>query len=298
MADLSSHLYGTGANEISLSSQAGENSNLDYFNSLPNHVKPMVNAVIEGRIPMAGRAPLDKKTMSQLFDVVANIDPTVDANTFNTRAKTLSDFSAAGQTGKKFSSIGGAMQHIQNLEKNYNDLNNLNFGGTYLNTPINAIERFVGVPKIQHAYTGAQRNILDLSGELANAFRQTGMAEADIKRELSALNPNMAPEDMRSAIENTVKDLEGRVRSQVESYNRTMHTNKTTADFLGPEAGSVYSRVLSGGSLNPPKEKQTIAQKQGDILAQPKKITNDAEYNLLPSGTTFVDPNGVTRTKP
>jgi len=297
MADLSQHLYGT-VNEISLSSQAGENSNLDYFNSLPNHVKPMVNAVIEGRIPMAGRAPLDKKTMSQLFDVVSNIDPTVDANTFMNRSKTLADYSAAGQTGKKFSSIGGAMQHLQNLEKNYNDLNNFNFGGTYINTPVNAIERFVGVPKIQHAYTGAKRNIIDLSGELANAFRATGMAEQDIKRELEALNPNMATEDMRAAIENTIKDLEGRVHSQVEGYNRTMHTNKTTADFLGPSAANVYNRVLKGGALNPPKENQTTAQKQGEILAQPNKISNDAEYNLLPSGSTFVDPNGVTRIKP
>jgi hypothetical protein len=297
MADLSQHLYGT-ANEITLSPQAGENSNVDYFNSLPNHVKPMVNSIIEGRIPMAGRAPLDKKTMSQLFDVVANIDPTVDANTFNTRAKTLADFSAAGQTGKKFSSIGGAMSHLQNLERNYNELNNFNFGGKYINAPVNAVERFIGVPRIQNAYTGAKRNIIDLSGELANAFRATGMAEQDIKRELEALDPNMATEDMRSAIKNTVMDLEGRIRNQVESYNRTMHTNKTTAEFLGPEAGSVYSRVLSGGALNPPKEKQTTAQKQGDLLAQPKKITNDAEYNLLPSGTTFVDPNGVTRVKP
>ena len=296
MADLSSHLYGAGANEISLSPQAGENSNVEYFNSLPNHVKPLVNSVIEGRIPMAGRAPLDKKTMSQLFDVVANIDPTVDANTFNTRTKTLADFSAAGQTGKKFSSIGGAMQHLQNLEQNYNDLNNFNFGGKYINAPVNAVERFIGVPRIQHAYSGASRNILDLSGELANAFRATGMAETDIKRELENLNPNMATEDMRSTIESTIKDLEGRVRSQVEGYNRTMHTNKTTADFLGPEAGNIYNRVLKGGALNPPK--QTTAQKQGEILAQPNKISNDAEYNSLPSGSTFVDPNGITRVKP
>jgi hypothetical protein len=47
-----------------------------------------------------------------------------------------------------------------------------------------------------------------------------------------------------------------------------------------------------------PNVKKTTAQKQGAILAQPKKISNDAEYNLLPSGSTFVDPNGVTRTKP
>ena len=106
----------------------------------------------------------------------------------------------------------------------------------------------------------------------------------------------MATEDMRAKIANTIGDLEGRVHSQVESYNRSMHTNKTTSDFLDPEAGAIYKRVLSGGALNPPKK--TTAQKQGAILAQPNKISNDAEYNLLPSGSTFVGPDGITRTKP
>lgn len=34
------------------------------------------------------------------------------------------------------------------------------------------------------------------------------------------------------------------------------------------------------------------------ITSQPSRITNDAEYNSLPSGTTFVGPDGVPRRKP
>lgn len=40
-------------------------------------------------------------------------------------------------------------------------------------------------------------------------------------------------------------------------------------------------------------------EKQKPIIpSQPSRITNDAEYNSLPSGTTFVGPDGVTRRKP
>ena len=65
----------TQQSSMPLSSQASENSNADYYNSLPAHVKPMVNAVLENRIPLAGKAPLDKKSMTQLFDIVTNVDP-------------------------------------------------------------------------------------------------------------------------------------------------------------------------------------------------------------------------------
>jgi hypothetical protein len=74
-----------------------------------------------------------------------------------------------------------------------------------------------------------------------------------------------------------------------------MGLNKNMGDLLTPEARDVYSKLQAGEN---PNVKKSTAQKQGDLLAQPKKITNDAEYNLLPSGTTFVDPNGVTRVKP
>ena len=39
-------------NGIPLSPQASEHKNIDAYNALPNHVKPLVNAVIEGRIPI------------------------------------------------------------------------------------------------------------------------------------------------------------------------------------------------------------------------------------------------------
>jgi hypothetical protein len=254
--------------QIAPSPSFAEGSNLQLFNRLPTHVKSMVNSLAEGRIPLAGRSPLSKDQMSQLFEVASAIDPTLDATSFSARNRTETAFSPGGPEGQKLNSIRAAMAHLQNLEQNYNKLNNFNVGGTYLNAPINAVERFFGNKRIQSGMSGSERNIKDLSGELASAFRASGLAEADIKRELEGLNPNMATEDMRSTIENAVRDLEGKVHEKVDMYNTTMHRNKTTADFLGPTAGPVYNRILQGGALNPPKQEAPVStQTPGQRMA-------------------------------
>jgi len=74
-----------------------------------------------------------------------------------------------------------------------------------------------------------------------------------------------------------------------------MGLNKNMGDLLTPEAREVYAKLEAGEN---PNVKKTKSQKQGQILAQPKQVNNDAEYNLLPSGSTFVGPDKITRIKP
>ena len=89
--------------------------------------------------------------------------------------------------------------------------------------------------------------------------------------------------------------MRGALKSLESQYQSGMGLNKNIGDLLSPEARNVYTKLQAGES---PNVKKTTAQKQGDILAQPNKISNDAEYNSLPSGSTFIDPNGITRVKP
>jgi hypothetical protein len=74
-----------------------------------------------------------------------------------------------------------------------------------------------------------------------------------------------------------------------------MGLNKNMGDLLTPEARNVYAKLEAGEN---PNVKKTKSQKQGDMLAQPKQIMSDAEYDALPSGSTFLDPNGTKRVKP
>ena len=124
---------------IALSKEASPDANVDYFNSLPEHVKPLVNAVLENRVPLAGRAPLDKKSMTQLFGVVSNVDPTYDATNFQKRQQTAVAFSKGPQSN----AIRGANQalyHMGNLYQRTENLNNTGILPGIINPIVNYIE--------------------------------------------------------------------------------------------------------------------------------------------------------------
>lgn len=61
------------------------------------------------------------------------------------------------------------------------------------------------------------------------------------------------------------------------------------------------SRAITGRSEAPPSPGQTAnpgAPPAGAASVGPKRITSDADYNALPSGSTFIAPDGTTRRKP
>jgi hypothetical protein len=272
-------------------------ANRQMFDSLNDNVKPMVLSLLNGRMPSTGRNGMDKDFMTKLYLVGNQIDPNFDATTFKTRQQTRTDYGAGGTTGKKRTSIMAAMAHLGNLEQNYMGLNNgdtpwineaennaLNSNLLGLGTKIGLGDK---VRNTQGYLAGANRNISDLSGELANAFRTGGgMSEADITRELSGLNVNQAPSAMKGQVTAAVQDLHGKLQPMVDSYNQTMGTNLTVSDFLTePKARAIYNRMESGGFGNVPKAttaQPSIAIPQGAIATlklNPKLSADfDAKY--------------------
>jgi hypothetical protein len=253
-----------------------QNANIDVFNKLPEHIKPMVNSLAEGRIPLAGRSPLSKPAMTQLFEIASSVDPSLDATTFANRQKAATDFGPGGTTGKKMQSIGAVVQHLQNYERDYNKLNNNNILGGAENWVANKIMPlvpFVG-PKYQAAKAGAQIDINAAAGELANAFRSGGgMSRADIEEWKNSFSPNDTPAETKAKLESAADLLVMKMQPQVDSYNQAMGTQKTVKDFLAPGAQQVFERIYSGGALQPaPLSKspyqpaKTPGQKMGNAL--------------------------------
>ena len=253
MADLSQHLYGAGP------SLTGE----DYLQTLPPQMQPLIKKYASGELPV----PVMRGTNSvipQVLEAITQYDPTFDATNFNARNKTAQDFSAGGVTGKKFGNINTALSHAGNLEQNFTSLNNTRF--PLVNAIVNPLENALGNQRMQEHLGATKRNIEDLSGELAAAFRSTGMSEADIARQISALSSNESPAGMKGGMQATVKDLEGKFQPQIDAYNRTMGTHKTIADFITPEARTVYDRISAGkfGQVAKQPMSQSNAQPNSD----------------------------------
>jgi hypothetical protein len=67
--------------------------------------------------------------------------------------------------------------------------------------------------------------------------------------------------------------------------------------FVDPKTGE--ERAPTGEELIDLANKKTIETLKDTILsASPIKVTTQEEYNKLPSGTVFIDPQGMKRTKP
>jgi len=263
----------------------------DYLKTLPVGTANLIKKYANGELavtPQITRTPAGQ----QLLGAITQYDPTFDATNFQKRQQTATAFAK----GKQSDAIRGANQalyHMGNLYQRTEDLNNLNILPGVLNAPINLIEEKGFGDTRQGKYRQSAQAV---ASELRKVFAASGGGNlTELNKWEESFNPNAGEKQQKDYIENGVDLLRGALKSLENQYQSGMGLNKNINDLLSPEARNVYEKLQAGEN---PNVKKTTAQKQGDLLAQPKKITNDAEYNLLPSGTTFVDPNGVTRVKP
>lgn len=263
----------------------------DYLKTISPTAGNLIKKYASGELPIPAqivRTPAGQ----QLLGAITQYDPTFDATNYQKRQQTATAFSK----GKQSDAIRAANQtlyHMGNLYQRTEDLNNLNILPGVLNAPINYIEEKGFGDSRQGKYRQSSQAV---ASELRKVFAASGGGNlTELQAWEKSFDPNAGEQQQKDYIANGVDLLRGALKSLESQYQSGMGLNKNIGDLLSPEARNVYTKLQAGEN---PSVKKTTAQKQGEILAQPKKISNDAEYNLLPSGSTFVDPNGVTRTKP
>ena len=261
---------------IALSKEASPDANVDYFNSLPEHVKPLVNAVLENRVPLAGRAPLDKKSMTQLFGVVSNVDPTYDATNFQKRQQTAVAFSKGAQ-GNAIRGANQALYHMGNLYQRAEDLNNTSILPGIINPIVNYIEE----KGFGDTRQGKFRQTAQAVGsELRRVFAGAGGGSlAELNKWESSMPENASEEQQKQYIQNGLDLLRGGLDALNSQYQAGMGLNRNVTDLLSPQARKVYEKLQAGENPNEPKTK---AQKQGAILKKDatKSVLDQADAIL------------------
>lgn len=86
----------------------------------------------------------------------------------------------------------------------------------------------------------------------------------------------------------SVSALDGKIDEQLQGAMKVPFT----VQLNDPEVGAMVDRVLAG------KPSVLGATVQPKASTGPRKIASDDDYNALPSGTEFLDPNGQLRRKP
>lgn len=275
----------TDVNGMKLSPQASEGSNVEYFESLPAHVKPMVNAVLENRIPLVGKTPLSKPAMTQLFDIVSNVDPTYDATNFQKRQQTATAFAK----GKQADAVRGANQalyHMGNLYQRAEDLNNTSVLPAIVNPIVNFIEeKGFGDPRQAKFRQSAQA----VASELRRVFAGSGGGSlAELQKWESSLPENASEAQQKAYIQNGLDLLKGGLDALNSQYQAGMGLNRDVSDLLSPQARKVFNSLQAGQNPNIKPSKvqppQTKAQKQGAILKQSSNVpagVTQAEWDAM-----------------
>lgn len=263
----------------------------EFLNTLPKNVQPLIKKYANGELaltPQMTRTPAG----ASLLQAVTQYDPTFDATNFQKRQQTATAFSK-GKQGDAIRAANQTLYHMGNLYQRTEDLNNLDVLPGLLNAPINYIQqKGFGDPRQGRYKQSAQA----VASELRKVFAGTGGGSLqELKDWEKSFDPNAGEEQQKAYIQNGVDLLRGALQSLESQYQSGMGLNKNMGDLLTPEARNVYQKLEAGQN---PNVKKTKSQKQGDMLAQPKQITSDAEYDALPSGSTFLDPNGTKRVKP
>jgi hypothetical protein len=145
--------------------------------------------------------------------------------------------------------------------------------GPLLNEPINYLREKAGSPELA-SYALAVKQVaieyerLINGGQLSVAQLHQG-AQADAQK---ILNGNMSVAQVNAVIPTMMQEME--------------HNQVATGNELAKIRQRLSSRGAGGGAAAPAP------------AGAPTRITGDADYTALPSGTLFVGPDGVTRRKP
>ena len=265
----------------------------DFLKTIPPAAATLVKKYANGELavtPQMTRTPQGV----QLLTAITQYDPTFDATNYQKRQQTATAFAK----GKQADAIRGANQalyHMGNLYQKTEDLNNTNILPAVVNPIVNYVEEKGLGDTRQGKYRQSAQAV---ASELRRVFSGAGGGSlAELTKWEEGFDPNAGEAQQKAHIQNGVDLLRGALGALNNQYQEGMGLNKNVNDLLSPEARKVYESLQLNQNPNA-KTTKTPAQKLGNALVAPVKITNDAEYEKLSPGQSFIGPDNVTRTKP
>lgn len=275
----------------------------DFMATLDPQIAGQVKAIIEGRVPYPTGLLLRTPYGQQLAAYVTQADPTFEAGNSTARMKVRNEFLAGGPSSPSEMITAGntAIQHLGHLSDAAEALDNT--WSPDWNGVANAAAQRVGGGTAVTQFN----NILGKYVEEATKFyRGTGGTEADIQRDLGNLSPNMSPTQLHTALQTQVELLQSKINALQDRWKQGMGPLVSDFPIIQPDSQGALSKIAQRAGVAPTNTAST-QQSQAGAPATPApapsqgsrvQIRNAADYQSLPSGTRYTDPNGQPRIKP
>lgn len=196
----------------------------------------IVQAVIDGRYPPPTGYAATKPAWQAVLQAAAAQDPTFNAGDYHTRYMTRRDFTS-GKSAQNITALNTAMNHIGDLDKQVDGLDNTSF--TALNRIGNAYADATGDPRIKDFNT----NKTAVADELTRVFRQSGGTAADVQGFQNDLDAAGSPAQLHTVIKRMTTLLGSRLDALANQYQQGTGKATDPLQFLNPKAQATYTRL-------------------------------------------------------
>lgn len=227
--------------------------------------------------PLPTGAAMRSPYVQRLLEVAAEADPSFNASQYNLRYATRKDFTS-GDTSKNIKSINTVTQHLDELSKKVDELDN--YGGvlTLLNTPANAISSALGRSKVGNFKITRDA----VANELESVFRGSGGGSLEgVKSWKDSFNAADSPEKLKAGLTEAATLMAGRMNALEQQY-KTGIGRPADFDMWDKKTRDVLKKIGLPDDVMPPQRQVSgaAAPKTGGKTLTEAIIQNGLKMNL------------------
>jgi hypothetical protein len=251
----------------------------EFIQTLDPRIQSQVTAIVEGRAPYPTGMLLKTPYGQQLAAYVTQADPSFESGNATARIAARKEFESGGPNSVAGTITAGnaAIQHLGELSDAAEKLNNTSI--PMINSVANVFSAGAGHPQVTNF-----NNIVARFGEEATKFyRGIGGSEADVQRDISNLNPNMSPDQLRGAIQTQVNLMRDKIQAIQTRWHTVMGPMVPDFPIVSDKTEGVINKV--NGRNSPAAEGQAAT-------GNPVHVRTPDEARKLAPGTLFVTPDG------
>lgn len=227
----------------------------DFLKSLDPQYANIVKGVANYELDPTRITSMRGDQRQKLIEAAKAYDPSFDMSQFPARSAMRKSITS-GTYSQTLNSANLVIQHLDELKKAGEALNNKGGLGTLLNAPSNALKGMTGDPTITRFDEAKQA----VGAELAKVFKGSGVSDVgSIEEWKNTFNNANAPEQLQQAISTAVTLLKSRIDTIQNQYQSAMGKPANFA-YLTPHS----KQVLTDLGIDPSALDSTVQSQGGD----------------------------------
>lgn len=213
------------------------------LDSLPASDKATVHAILDGRYPVpTGKQAMDPN-WQRLIAVANQVDPTLDAGTYKSRAAARQAFTS-GKIGEQVKALNTLAGHLSTLNESLDKLDNSDFSLVNKAANFSAAHGNSQRAATLGTYTTAAKAVGD---EAAKVFAGGQSALGDRQEIAHGLDPSQPNAQLRASLQTYAELVQSRLGALQEQANQSLGYGSKSLQVVTPKAAATFGK-LSGSA--------------------------------------------------